>query len=156
MSAYCRLEHVSGGVLSARSGRLWMALAAISFSIGVLQHTINRNMRFLYVPSVTWPLLFLSLGRSDHDAANGRFGLRPLGSDTHGGRNYIMFFAMIIGYFALISRPIPPNVARLYVALFSWEPRPWPLAICPCCSWLPTCILGVSAVKKAALQGATF
>ncbi len=88
---------------------LWMALAAISFSIGVLQYTINRNMRFLHVPSVTWPLLFLSLVVLITMRLTGGFGLRALGSDTYGGRNYIMFFATIIGYFALISRPIPPK-----------------------------------------------
>ncbi|HOF71160.1 MAG TPA: hypothetical protein PLV05_10005 [Verrucomicrobiota bacterium] len=139
---------------------LWMALAAISFSIGVLQYTINRNMRFLHVPSVTWPLLFLSLVVLITMRLTGGFGLRSLGSDTYGGRNYIMFFATIIGYFALISRPIPPKRALLYVALFFLGTSTMAIGDLP--MLLPSSFNFVYLVFPllgagwAALQGATF
>ena len=33
--------------------------------------------------------------------------------------------AAVMGYFAIISRPIPPKRAGLYVACFSLGPRLW-------------------------------
>ena len=97
---------------------LWLAMVAISFAIGVLQYTINRNMKFLHVPSVAWPLLFLALVVLITMRLTGGIGIKSLGSSNYGGKNYILIFATIIGYFALISRQIPPKRAGLYVALF--------------------------------------
>ncbi len=40
---------------------LWLVMAAVSFSLSIGQHILNRNIRFLSVPSVTRPLIFLLL-----------------------------------------------------------------------------------------------
>ncbi len=98
--------------------QVWMGIAAISLFIGIVQYTINRNMKFLHVPSVTRPLLFLTVVVLITARLTGGIGLKAFGSSVNGGKNYIAFFAAVVGYFALISRPIPPKRASLYVTLF--------------------------------------
>ena len=97
---------------------IWTGMAAISFVIGVLQYAIDRKIKFLHVPSVMRPLLFLTLVVLITMRLTGGIGLRSFGSGTYGGKNYVIFFAAVVGYFALISRPIPPKRAGLYVLLF--------------------------------------
>jgi len=97
---------------------VWLAMVAISFSIAVLHYTINRNMKFLHVPSVARPLLFLAAVVLITMRLTGGIGVKAFGSSSYGGKNYILIFAAIIGYFALTSRQIPPKRAGLYVALF--------------------------------------
>jgi hypothetical protein len=98
--------------------QVWIGMAAISFCIGILQYTVNRNMRFLYVPAVTRALLFLTAVVLITARLTGGIGVKALGSSVYGGRNYVSILAAVIGYFALTSRPIPPKRARLYVTLF--------------------------------------
>jgi hypothetical protein len=97
---------------------VWWSMVVISFSIGVLQYTINRKMKFLSVPSVARPLLFLTAVVLVTMRLTGGIGLQAFGSSTHGGKNYIGIIIAVMGYFALISRPIPPKRAQLYVTLF--------------------------------------
>ena len=95
-----------------------MSIAGISLFIGVVQYTINRNIKFLHVPSVTRPLLFLTVVVLITARLTGGIGLKAMGSSVNGGKNYISIFAAVVGYFALISRPIPPKRAHLYVTMF--------------------------------------
>lgn len=97
---------------------VWLGMVAISFSIAVLQYTINRNMKFLHVPSVTRPLLFLAAVVLITMRLTGGIGLKAFGSSSYGGKNYILILGAILGYFALTSRQIPPKRAALYVSLF--------------------------------------
>lgn len=97
---------------------LWSALAVISLVIGVLQYTLNRNAKFLYVPSVVRPLLFFAAVVLVTMLLTGGIGLRVLGSSSYGGKNYFGIFAAIVAYFALTSRRIPPKRGGLYVSLF--------------------------------------
>ena len=97
---------------------VWLIVALISFCIGVLQYIINRDVKFLNVPSVTRPLLFFGVVVLITMRLTGGIGLKALGSTTYGGKNYVLLLTSIIGYFALISRPIPPKRAELYVLLF--------------------------------------
>jgi hypothetical protein len=97
----------------------WMLLAAISLVISILQYAVNRNMRFLSAPSVAWPLLFLTVViLITARQTGGLFSVRVFGGDTYGAKKYFVMLAGVMGYFALISRPIPPKRAGLYVALF--------------------------------------
>ena len=101
------------------SPQLWMLLAAISLAISILQFTINRNLRFLSVPSVAWPLFFLlAVIVITARLSGGLLAFRMLGGDTYGARKYFTMLAAVMGYFAIISRRIPPKRAGLYVALF--------------------------------------
>jgi len=97
---------------------LWIGVAGISLFIGLVQYTINRNMKFIDVPQVTRPLLFLTVVVIITARLTGGIGLRIFGGEVNGGKNYIGIFAAVIGYFALVSRPIPPKRAKLYVTLF--------------------------------------
>jgi len=97
---------------------VWQAMAAISFSIAVMQYTINRNNKFLHVPSVAWPLIFLTAVVLITARLTGGIGLKAFGSAVYGGRNYIGILLAVIGYFALTSRQVHPKRARLYVTLF--------------------------------------
>jgi len=97
---------------------VWQALAAISFCIGVLQYTINRNNRFLHAPSVARPLVFLAAVVLITARLTGGIGVRALGSTVYGGRNYVGVLVAVIGYFAFTSRQVPPKRAKLYVTLF--------------------------------------
>ena len=99
--------------------QVWMGLAAISLAISILQYTLNRNMRFLSAPSVAWPLLLLTaVILITARLTGGLFSLRMFGGDTYGAKRYFIILAAVMGYFAIISRPIPPKRAGLYVALF--------------------------------------
>ncbi len=97
---------------------LWMALAAVSFAICILQSTLNRNMKFLPVPSLARPLLLLAVVVLITARATGGMGLRVMGGDAYGGKRYFAILAAILGYFAIINRRIPPKRAGLYVALY--------------------------------------
>ena len=96
----------------------WMGLAAVSFTIAILQYALNRKMRFLHAPSVVWPLITLTLVILVTARLTGGFGARILGGDTYGGKRYFTILVAIIGFFAIINRQIPPKRATLYVALF--------------------------------------
>jgi hypothetical protein len=110
----------TSAVVALLPGRpsLWSVIAAISFFIGVLQYAINRNLKFLYVPSVARPLIFLTVVVLITARLTGGIGLQVLGSSTYGGRYYILILTAVLGFFALTSRQISPKHATLYVMLF--------------------------------------
>jgi hypothetical protein len=95
-----------------------MGMAALSLLMSVLQHMLNRDQRFLWVPSITLSLIFLGLVVMVTARMAGGFGLRAFGSYVHGGRRYFSLLIAIMGYFALTGRRIPPERAFLYVSLF--------------------------------------
>jgi hypothetical protein len=110
---------------------VWAGMAALSFCIGLLQYTINRNMKFLRVPSVARPLFFFAAVVLITMRLTGGIGLKAFGSSVNGGKNYLTIAAAIIGYFALISRQIPPKRAGLYVSLFFLGTATWAIGDLP-------------------------
>jgi hypothetical protein len=97
---------------------LWMGVAWLSLSMSIIQYILNRRLRFLSAPGVTRSLLFLAAMVFATAEARGGFGLASFGSELQGGRRYFVIYTAIIGYFALISRPIPPRHASKLVVLF--------------------------------------
>ena len=97
---------------------LWMAFVWLSLLISVLHYILNPRVKFLSVPSVTRPLVFLAVVVAATAKLNGGIGLGALGSEMEGGKKYIYILCAIAGYFAIISQRIPPRRAGLYVALF--------------------------------------
>jgi hypothetical protein len=97
---------------------VWMALAALSLGVGILQYTLNRNLKFLSVPTVARPLLFLTAVVLLTMRLTGGIGFGSFGSETGGGKFYVEVLAAVVGYFAITNRRIPPNRAGLYVACF--------------------------------------
>jgi hypothetical protein len=100
------------------SPQLWMGLTALSLLMSILQHALNRDQRFLWVPSITLSLIFLGVVVLGTARLTGGIGLRAFGSEVHGGRRYFSLLAAILGYFALTGRRIPPDRAVLYICLF--------------------------------------
>lgn len=109
-----------GAVLFFLPGRPppWMAMAAVSLFISVLQFILNRRLKFLHAPEIARPLIFLGVVVVVTMKLSGGFGLGMLGSDVQGGKRYILILGAILGYFALTSRAIHPNRSGLCVALF--------------------------------------
>jgi hypothetical protein len=97
---------------------LWILMALVGLLFAVLNRSVNPTRRFLHVPSVTKSLIFLGFVVAMTAIFTGGFGIRAMGSDRYGGKGYFYIFAAIIGYFAFTSRRIPPQRARIYVALF--------------------------------------
>lgn len=100
------------------SPQLWMVMSLLSLFIAVLNRSVNPDYQFAHVPSLTWPVLTLTIVVVITAMLTGGIGLRILGSSAIGGRGYFYILAAVAGFFALSSRAIPPNRAMLYVALF--------------------------------------
>lgn len=91
----------------------------ISFGISVLQYILNRRLKFISVPSVAKPLLFIMLVVLITARFTGGIGLNSMGASGNvGGKRYILLFLGIIGYFALTAVKIPPEKRKLYILLF--------------------------------------
>ena len=97
---------------------LWYASVAISLGIIVLEKIIARESAYISVPSVVWPLLAMLALVFLTAKLNGGMGLRSAGSAAYGGKKYIVLIVGLLSYFALVSKPIPPEKARRYAALF--------------------------------------
>src|SRR5437867_1511455 len=97
---------------------LWMLVAIISLFFAIMARSLNSNRRFVQVPTVTRPLLFLAAVVVATALVTGGVGIRALGSDRYGGRNYFYILAAVMGYFAFTSHRIPTPRAGLYVAMF--------------------------------------
>jgi O-antigen ligase/polysaccharide polymerase Wzy-like membrane protein len=48
----------------------------------------------------------------------GGFGLRILSSENIGGKRYVVAFAAILGFLAMIARPVPANKTNRYIGMF--------------------------------------
>jgi hypothetical protein len=107
---------------------LWLVMVALSLVASLLQGALSRRMKFVHVPSVTWPLVFLFVVIALTARLTGGIGLRSLGGEVWGGRRYVFLFGAILGYFALASRRIPLERAPLYVALFFLGGLTWVIA----------------------------
>jgi hypothetical protein len=90
----------------------------ISLGIAIVERTLNRDRRFISVPSMTWPLLFIAVTIAFTMKLTGGLGLHALGSSAGGGKKYIAAFIGIGIYFALTSRVISKRQRNLYIALY--------------------------------------
>lgn len=96
----------------------WMPMACIAFAIAVGHYVLNRQRKFLEAPSVTWSLVVLGLVVAITAKFRGGIGFHALGDETVGGKRYFLIWVAILGYFALISQPIPLEKRKRYTALF--------------------------------------
>ena len=97
---------------------MWMLVALVGFMICVLNRSVNRNFRFISVPSINYALLFLVVVVGVTAYFNGGIGSQIFGSSRYGGRRYFYTFLAVIGYFVLTSRRIPAHRAMLFTSLF--------------------------------------
>src|ERR1051325_2762136 len=96
----------------------WMVMAGTSLTISVLQRPILQRMKFVHVPSVAKPLLFLLLVTFVTARLTGGVGFRIFGGDTFGGRKYLDVMGAIVAYFALTAHRVPRHRAMLCCSLF--------------------------------------
>ena len=99
------------------SPSLCLVLIALSITATCVERTMGQK-RFIHVPQLTWPLLFLIGVVAFTAKMTGGIGLKAFGSDTYGGKKYVFLIVAILGYFAIASRPIPPEKARQYVIFY--------------------------------------
>ncbi len=97
---------------------LWTLVAWVGFVVALVSRAVNPEKKFINVPSVTRSLIFLTLVLLFTAATTGGMGARAIGSETYGGRKYFYILAAIAGYFALTSRRIPVEQAKLWTAIF--------------------------------------
>ncbi len=97
---------------------LWIVMVAASLGISILQHILNRDLRFIHVPSVAHPLIFLAVVILITAQLTGGIGIRTLGGEAYGGKRYVFLFAALAGYFAFTARAVTPGHAVAYVAMY--------------------------------------
>lgn len=97
---------------------LWLLMAVVSLTIAIIQRALNPEQHFLHVSSVTYPLIFIAVVVVITAQLNGGLGFRVLGSGNMGGKRYLMILGAIAGYFAMTSRAIPAQSAKLFSSAF--------------------------------------
>lgn len=97
---------------------LSQVVVLISLGLAVVERTTNSEKRFLNVPAMTWPLLFIFGVVFMTAKLTGGIGFHALGGDTGGGKKYLAVFAGVATYFALVSQKIPRARWKLYLALY--------------------------------------
>lgn len=95
-----------------------LVMCGISLMLSVLQHILNKRIKFLYVPTVAWPLFFLTAVVLVTARLTGGIGLQVAGGENYGGKRYLLVIGAVMGYFALAARQIPPHKVKLYVGLY--------------------------------------
>ena len=96
---------------------LAQVVVMLSLGIAIVERTVNSEKRFIRVPVMTWPLVFIAAMAFTTAKLTGGMGLHTLGGDTGGGKKYIALFLGIATYFALTSSTIPRNKWKWYLAL---------------------------------------
>jgi len=96
----------------------WLVMVALSLGISVLERILSPEKHFIRVPQIIWPLICMIGVVLFTAKLNGGIGLHAFGSDVGGGKKYIFLVMSILSYFALTAQRIPPERAKLYVALF--------------------------------------
>src|SRR6266481_435165 len=97
---------------------LWMIMTFASLLFAVLGRSVNPENRFIYVPTLVKPLLFLLAVVLATAFMTGGFGFRAMGAERYGGKGYFYIFAAVAAFFAFTSRRVPQERAGLYLALF--------------------------------------
>ena len=97
---------------------LWMVVGGASFGLMLLNRILDKDLRLLNVPSVTWSLIALGLVVLVTAKMTGGAGLRSLGAGLYGGKKYFYIWFAILAYFALSAQRIPTPKAVFYTGMF--------------------------------------
>jgi hypothetical protein len=95
-----------------------LLMIAVSLTISILHHILNKRFKFLYVPSVAWPMFFMAAVIIYTAKLRGGIGMQITGAEAYGGKRYFLILAAVLGYFALTARRIPLPKVKLYVGLY--------------------------------------
>jgi O-Antigen ligase len=88
---------------------LWQVVVIVSLGIAIVERALNSEHRFVSVPVMTWPLMFIVLMGFITAELNGGINLHAVGGEVGGGRKYITLFVGAAAFFALTSRVIQPG-----------------------------------------------
>lgn len=97
---------------------LWFAATGLSLILSLVHRMMDREMRFISIPSIMWPLAYLAAVVFFTARFTGGFGMRVLGGGTYGGRRYWLIFAGLAGFLAMTAQEVPRRQALLYTGLF--------------------------------------
>ena len=76
---------------------VWTLMAALGIIFAVLNRAVNKNSRFIIVPSINAAIIFF-LGVVFFTALmRGGMGMRILGGESYGGRNYFYHLLAMVG-----------------------------------------------------------
>jgi hypothetical protein len=93
-------------------------MSLIGFTLAVGHYILNRERKFIYVPSVTRPLIFLAVVVAFTAKMRGGLGMHVFGDESIGGKRYFLIWIAIMGYFALTSQAIRPEKRKLMTVIF--------------------------------------
>jgi len=92
---------------------VWMVMAFASLGITLLNRILDKDIRLLNAPSITWSLIALALVVWMTAKYTGGSGLRAMGGGVFGGKKYFYIWFAIVAYFALSFQKIPLQKAVL-------------------------------------------
>jgi hypothetical protein len=97
---------------------LWLFMVLMSLLFSLAQYSLNKRYKFLSVPAIMYPLLFIAALVLLTAKLRGGFGLGAFGSASSGGKRYFFILGSILGYFAFAWRGIPRKHAYAYASAF--------------------------------------
>lgn len=98
---------------------LWFLLAFGGFVVVIVNRCLDRDVRLVPPGGVAWALLAIGGVVIATAIVRGGLGLGSFGGASMGGKRIIYIMLAIMAYFVLVSRPVPPNRALLYMGLFT-------------------------------------
>ena len=97
---------------------LSQVMTVLSLGIAIIESILNSEKKFLRVPAMAWPLLFICAMALMTAELNGGISLQSTGNGAGGGRKYLSLFIGAATFFALTSQAIPRKRLYLYLMLF--------------------------------------
>ena len=97
---------------------LGQVMVLLSLGLAIVERTTNSEKRFISVPVMIWPLVFIFGVVVMTAKLTGGIGFHSLGGDTGGGQKYLAVFVGIATYFALSSQKIPRARWKFYLGLY--------------------------------------
>jgi hypothetical protein len=86
--------------------------------LAIVNRTLRNQSSYISHRPVSYPLILLMLVVLFTAAATGGIGGRVFGSENWGARRYFGVLGAVVGYYALVAQPIPPEKARRYALWF--------------------------------------
>lgn len=97
---------------------VWVVFAGLSLGLAILDRLLNKREIGTHVPSLVWPLVFLTIVILVTMHFRGGIGLRSMGGSSYGGKRYVLLFMSIFGFFALSARRISSSKVPFFMGLF--------------------------------------
>jgi len=97
---------------------LWMLLVLVSLGVTLVSRILDKEMRLILVPSVTWGLVAIMLTVAATAKLTGGLGMKALGDSNYGGKRYVFIAFALLVFLAVSVHRVPLEKARLYVGLY--------------------------------------